>query len=219
MSVALARAARTLGLGVVSVLLLATGVAAAEDGSLAQRMAFAERGQGLVVTTTIGRLFDSTAYDALDSGFPTTIVIRLWVYPKGKSSPVGFQLLQRRAVYDLWDEVYAVRLDGPGGRRTLRVKYRADALKLLTSIDALPIANLADLPIEAHHVLAVVAELNPVSQETLAEVRRWLSDGSGGLDRGGSFFGSFVSVFINPKVPAADRVLRLRSQPFYRPRR
>ena len=84
MSVALARAARTLGLGVVSVLLLATGVAAAEDGSLAQRMAFAERGQGLVVTTTIGRLFDSTAYDALDSGFPTTIVIRLWVYPKGK---------------------------------------------------------------------------------------------------------------------------------------
>jgi hypothetical protein len=25
-------------------------------------------------------------------------------------------------------------------------------------------------------------------------------------------------VFVNPKIPAADRVLRLRSQPFYRPK-
>jgi hypothetical protein len=26
-----------------------------------------------------------------------------------------------------------------------------------------------------------------------------------------------VSVFVNPKVAEADRVLRMRSQPFYRP--
>jgi len=50
-------------------------------------------------------------------------------------------------------------------------------------------------------------------------VRRWLSQGTGGgLDRGGAFFGSFVSVFVNPKIAEADRVLRLRSQPFYRPK-
>jgi hypothetical protein len=68
-------------------------------------------------------------------------------------------------------------------------------------------------------VLGMVVELNPVSQQTLAEVRRWLSLGTGGgLDHGGSFFGSFVSVFVNPKLPAADRVFRLRSQPFFRPK-
>jgi hypothetical protein len=67
-------------------------------------------------------------------------------------------------------------------------------------------------------VLKMVVELNPVSKETLAEVRRWLSQGNGGgLDRGGAFFGSFVSVFYNPKIADADRVLRIRSQPFYRP--
>jgi hypothetical protein len=50
-------------------------------------------------------------------------------------------------------------------------------------------------------------------------VRRWLSQGTGGgLDRGGVFFGSFVSVFVNPKIADADRVLRIRSQPFYRPK-
>ena len=62
-------------------------------------------------------------------------------------------------------------------------------------------------------------DLNPVSPETLTEVRRWLSQGTGGgLDRGGVFFGSFVSVFVNPKIAEADRVLRIRSQPFFRPK-
>ena len=64
----------------------------------------------------------------------------------------------------------------------------------------------------------MVVELNPVSEETLAEVRRWLTKGSGGgLDRGGSVFGRVVSVFVNPDIADADRVLRLKSQPFYRP--
>jgi len=67
--------------------------------------------------------------------------------------------------------------------------------------------------------LRVTVQLNPVDKRTLAEVRRWLSQGTGGgLDRGGVFFGSFVSVFVNPKIAEADRVLRLRSQPFYRPK-
>jgi hypothetical protein len=82
------------------------------------------------------------------------------------------------------------------------------------------VARLAALPVGQEFMLAMQAELNPVSKETLAEVRRWLSQGTGGgLDRGGAFFGSFVSVFVNPKIPEADRVLRVRSQPFYRPRR
>ena len=164
------------------------------------KMKFSERGDNLTVTTQIAQLFDSAAYEALGSGFPSTVVIRMWVYDK-KS-----------------DDVYTVRLDGPGGRKTVEVKERSKAFTLLTSLDHLAIAPLTDVPYETHHVLAMVAELNPVSKETLAEVRRWLSqDTSGGLDRGGSFFGSFVSVFVNPKVAEADRVLRIRSQPFYRP--
>jgi hypothetical protein len=121
-------------------------------------------------------------------------------------------------VYDVWDEIYTVELDQPGGTKKVKVKYRAEALKWLTAIDDLPIARLTVLPFEQVFVLKMVVELNPVSKETLAEVRRWLSQGNGGgLDRGGAFFGSFVSVFYNPKIADADRVLRIRSQPFYRP--
>jgi len=182
-------------------------------------MAFALPADDLRVTTTLTKLFDSSSYDALDTGIPSTVVIRLWVFPRDSTEPVGFQLLQRTVWYDLWDEVYMLRLDDPAGRRTLKVKYRAEALKLLTAIDDIPCARLADLPYEAVYNLGMEVELNPVSKETLAEVRRWLSQGTGGgLDRGGSFFGSFVSVFVNPKISEADRILRLRSQPFFRPK-
>lgn len=205
-------------LALVAVLALATAPARAEDTPEVVRMRFLESSKELLVTTSIPKLFDSAAYDQLDSGFTSTVVIRLWVYPAGGSEPISFSLVQRQVVYHLWDEVYTVRQSDAGGTRTMKVKYKAEALKLLTSLDGVAIAGLDKIPLLRHHVLAMVVELNPVSQETLAEVRRWLSNGSGGgLDRGGSFFGSFVSVFVNLKIPEADRVLRVRSQPFYRP--
>ena len=41
------------------------------------------------------------------------------------------------------------------------------------------------LPLGQVFLLAMEVELNPVSKETLAQVRRWLSQGTGGgLDRG-----------------------------------
>jgi len=196
------------------------GTAAADEPEVEQdRMQFVERGPVLAVTTRIKKLFDSTTFANLDTGIPSTVVIRTWVYPRDGNDPVAFQLIQRSATYDLWDEVYICVLDEPGGRKTTRVKYRAEALKLLTELDDVAIARTSDLPYDKVFALAIHVELNPVSKETLAEVRRWLSQGTGGgLDRGGSFFGSFVSVFVNPKIPEADRVLRIRSQPFFRPK-
>ena len=206
-------------LAILAVLLFAIPARADDDTPVLQHMRFVERGDDLHVTTALTKLFDSSSYDALDTGIPSTVVIRLWVFPKDSTEPVGFQLIQRTVWYDLWDEVYMLRLEDPGGRRTLKVKYRAEALKIITALDDIPCARLADLPYDQVYNLGMEVELNPVSKETLAEVRRWLSQGTGGgLDRGGSFFGSFVSVFVNPKIAEADRILRLRSQTFFRPR-
>lgn len=193
-----------------------------DDKPEIQRMRFVESGNDLLVSALppagIGKLFDTSTYEALSTGIPSTVVIRIQVAPQDSDTPVAEQLIQRSVVYDVWDEIYTLRLDQPGGRKTIKVKYRAEALKWLTTIEDLPIAHLAVLPVNQNFVLKMVVELNPVSKETLAEVRRWLSQGQGGgLDRGGAFFGSFVSVFYNPKIADADRVLRIRSQPFYRP--
>jgi hypothetical protein len=190
-----------------------------DDKPELQKMRFVERGANLHVTASIAKLFDRAAYEALHSGFNSTVLIRIWIYPKDGDDPVAFMGVTRQALYNVWDEVYELKFDEPGGKKIFKEKRKAEALKRLTSIDDLPVASLATLPYEKIFLLAMEVELNPVDPKLLAEVRRWLSQGTGGgLDRGGAFFGSFVSVFVNPKIAAADRVLRIRSQPFYRPK-
>jgi hypothetical protein len=202
----------------VIVLVVATsGIARADDEKPAlQRMRFVERGDALTVSSqALTKLFDNAAYDALDDGPASTVVIRIWLFPQGSTQPVAFQLFQRQVSYEPWDEIFYLNLDG----KKYKEKRKADALKRLTAIEDLAVAPLASLPPNQIFLLAMQVELNPVSKETLAEVRRWLSQGNGGgLDRGGAFFGSFVSVFVNPKIPEADRVLRIQSQPFFRPK-
>jgi hypothetical protein len=204
--------------GVALLLVILPTLAFGDDKPIKQKMKFTEKKGEIRVTTTIAKLFDSDAYEALRSGFESTIVVRMWVYKKGDDDPVSFQFLERKVIYDMWDELYEVQLDGPGGREKLKVKYQAEALKLLSNVASVPVVSADELPYEELFYLVIVAELNPVSDETLAEVRRWLTKGSGGgLDRGGSIFGRVVSVFVNPDIADADRVLRLKSQPFYRP--
>jgi len=213
---------RLLAIAAAAAVVLRAPLAHADDDQPElQHLKFVEAGDDLLVSTVppggIGKLFDTTAFDALGTGIPSTVVIRVQITPRDSDTPVAEQLIQRSVVYDVWDEIYTLRLEEPGTRKTVKAKFRAEALKWLTAIDSLPLARLAVLPVGQVFVLKMVVELNPVSKETLAEVRRWLSQGNGGgLDRGGAFFGSFVSVFYNPKIADADRVLRIRSQPFYR---
>lgn len=215
---------RSLRARVIPVLVACALAAAAhaDDKPVEHDLRFIERDDLLTIASLpdkgspLAKLFDIGAYNALASGFTSTVVIRIWIYPRDSTDPVAFALYERKALYNLWDEVYELKIDG----RIMKEKRQADALKRLTSIEDLPISRLSVLPIGQEFQLAMQAELNPVSKETLAEVRRWLSQGTGGgLDRGGAFFGSFVSVFVNPKIPEADAVIRIRSQPFYRPKR
>jgi hypothetical protein len=206
-------------LAIIALLLFTLPAHADDDKLEVQRMRFIERGTSLTSTGNIAKLFDQAAYEQLNSGFPSTIQIGTAVYPRDSSEAIAFRVELRTVVYDLWDEQYVIRIEGPTGKRTRKVKYRAEALKILTALEDFPIARLVDIPYEQVFYLTLTVQLNPVSKETLAEVRRWLSQGTGGgLDRGGVFFGSFVSVFVNPKIAEADRVLRIRSQPFYRPK-
>ncbi len=199
-------------------LLLVAAVAHAEDTPPEDvKMRFVEVASDLTASVKIQKLFDQAAYQALSSGFPSTIVINTFVYPRDEREPIAARQLVRSVVYDLWDEDYVIRLDPSA--KPMKVKYQSEALKLLGSVDGMPIARLVDLPYSDQFYLRMTVLLNPVDKKTLAEVQRWLSQGTGGgLDRGGVFFGSFVSVFVHPKIADADRVLELRSQLFYRPK-
>ncbi len=206
---------RLLLITLVAICTIAGAAHADDDKPEIQKMRFVERGDVLTVSTSpLTKLFDNAAYDALDDGPASTVIIRIWIYPQGATQPVAFFLFKRAVSYEPWDEIFYLNIDG----KKYKENRKADALKRLTAVEDLTVARLSSLPFDQIFLLAMQVELNPVSKETLAEVSRWLSQGTGGLDRGGAFFGSFVSVFVNPKIPEADRVLRIQSQPFFRPK-
>lgn len=181
-------------------------------------MRFVERGSQLTVSTSFTDILDPDDYAALSSGFPTRIVLHIVVYQRGSDIPVAIQRIRRRVVYDLWDETYLLEVTGPKGTKQTRFASRVQLLRELTQLRGHPVAELSKVGIGPHYVLALVAQLNPVEEERMAEMRRWLTKSSSdsNLDSSSSFFGTFVSVFANSKLGEADRVVRLQSQPFYR---
>jgi len=64
----------------------------------------------------------------------------------------------------------------------------------------------------------VIVELNPLSDAEEAEIRSWIARSRGGHrtfatgDR--SFFGTFVSLFMNIRPGSAERTFRVQSPPF-----
>jgi hypothetical protein len=201
-------------------LLLLASAAAAQDSPEVRAMRFAEKGGDLVMSGSFTDVFDRDLLEQLASGFSQTVVFRAYVYRADTGEQVWFSAATYRAVYAHWDEEYAVRLRDPAGERNLRLRTRAEALRAVTTLEEFPVAPLHAVEIGKNHFVGVVVEVNPVAPELLAEVRRWLSRPRAGQVAGdASFFGSFVSVFVNPKLSSADRTLRVRSQELYRVRR
>lgn len=202
----------------VLMVLLGKSSAASAEPTQFRRMKFAEKSNSIVVTTDFTEVFDKEAYEDLSSGFPTTVVLRVYTYLNTQEAPVHVKVLRWRAVYDLWEENYVVRIEGFGRTRTLRIDSRVEVLRTLTQLRKFPIANLRQIDIGPYYFLAMVIDLNPIDRRMLKEMRQWLtkSTNQSRLDSSSNFFGSFVSVFVNPKLQEADRSVRLRSQRFYR---
>jgi len=202
------------------IFLASTSLAWAKDTGF-RRMKFAEKAGSIVVSTDFTELFDKEAYEDLSSGFPTTVVVRVYTYLNTKDAPLDVKIVRFRVVYDLWEERYLVRIDGLGQTRILWIDNRIEVLRRLTRLQKFAVARLQSIDIGPYYFLAIVSELNPVDKRMLSEMRQWLTKSSNrsGLDSSSNFFGSFVSVFANPKLQQADRVLRFRSQRFYRAKR
>ena len=72
--------------------------ARADDQPIQHDLRFIERGDLLTIASVadrgspLAKLFDIAAYNALASGFTSTVVIRIWIYPRDSAAPVAFVL-------------------------------------------------------------------------------------------------------------------------------
>jgi hypothetical protein len=159
-------------------------------------------------------LADDALKKRLDSGLATTVVVRAYLVREGSARAEALAVQTVRTAYDLWDEVYVSEVTSESGARVLRDKRRDDALRRISTLQ-LPLCEVSRLDRSARYRVAVIVELNPVSPALLAQVRKWLSrprEGELASSSGDSYFGSFVSLFVNRRVGEAERLLRFRTQ-------
>ena len=177
-------------------------------------------GPRLLLDVEFGELFDEPLRRRLDSGFATTVVVRCFLTRDGASRPEALAARTTRVAYDLWDEVYVGEEQDAQGSRTFREPSRAEVVRRLTRLTHFPVAETARLEQGQRYVVALRVEVNPVSPELHAQLRRWLTrapEGPRFSSGGESFFGSFVSIFVNPLPGEAERVLRRRLGPYAHP--
>ena len=158
-----------------------------------------QSGGELRLSMTVTKLFDAGAYQTLGS-WTTSIHVHVVLQRADTNDPIEIRRIARSVHYDPWNERYI--FEDAGARYVVRTK--ADAFRMLTTLDDVPIARLADLP-QGELTIAIVADLNPISDHARAEVAGWLS---------GSVFGRLVSRFVEEGPEAADRVLRAQSAAF-----
>jgi hypothetical protein len=162
---------------------------------------------------------DGDVRKKLQSGLTTVIVLAGGVFrADGDASPVpGTGVWQScRVTFDVWNEVYRLQISrAEGDRKSVAVNIEG-VLRRCTEVRKLPVQG--QLVPGTRYFLAATVEVNPVSQEMLEQIRRWVSrpPGSSGASPGDSLFGSFVGLFV-ARIGKADRTLSFRTQAFVPP--
>lgn len=208
--------ARIVCLGLLAWLPL--GQAHAEPAAV-RTTGIARKADNLVVSVGLQDLFGPRDVERLLSGFSTRVLIRAALVREGSHEPIAQAMRLAEIVYDLWDEKLRVRFSTgkPGVAETQVVASPQAAVDLATSLVAFPLIDSGRLEAGASYHVSLRADLNPISEELVSNLRRWLSRPSGHGRSGDSFFGSFVSVFVNPRIDDSERQLQLVSQSFILP--
>jgi len=181
------------------------------------------KGGQLMINVGLQDLFGPAERQHLTSGFSTRILIRVALQDAAREEREPLSLAVQRAeiVFDIWDEKFSVRVTRGLGAELRALAPNADeAIWRATALWQFPIAETSRLQPGGRYVVLVRGDLNPISEDLIADVRRWLVQPARGqrkLGAGDSFFGSFVSIFVNPRIEDSERQVRFISQSFALP--
>ncbi len=189
-------------------------LASAQDETVRERRVGVHWREGVPeVVFSASDLATAAVREKLQSGLPQTLVMRVYAY-RASGQPVAMAPRSCRVIYDPWEEIYRVQVQDP----------RVDRVESFSDLDAVVRRCLVARRVRVGTAddyralsgeslyFAVLIEMNPLSPETVHRLRRWLARPAGGGVGQDAFFGSFVSLFVNRRIGAAERTLRFRSQ-------
>jgi hypothetical protein len=158
-------------------------------------------------------LVDPALRAKLSNGTVTVIAMRAYVWEEGASAPVALAVRTCRVRYELWDEVYLIKSSGPGGELNTAAPGVDGVLRQCAEARDLAIVDRSVLKEAKRYYLAVIVEVNPVSEQMLQQMRQWVQRpaGSTGIRPGDALFGSFVGLFVR-QIGTSDKTLEFKTQ-------
>jgi hypothetical protein len=203
---------------VVALLALArTASAQAPPSSTPRRQAtFVWDQTALRVSVSYRDVVDDAIRTKLKNGLPTTILLRGELYRESGGAAVARTAKTCKVTYDLWDEIYRLEIAQLGAPDAASASPTLEGvLRKCAEADRLLLADRSALDPAQDYYFAATVEVNPVSQEMVEKIRRWVSRPASGSTSapGDALFGSFVGLFV-ARIGQADRLLVFRTQPF-----
>jgi hypothetical protein len=156
---------------------------------------------------------DSDLRRRLASGLPSVIVMRAYVLRDGEPDPVALAARTCVVTFDLWDELYRLKISDSAGQRNVAANDERGVLRQCFEARRVTLAERPLLTVGKPHFLGVIVEVNPVDAQMVDQMRKWVSRpaGSTGIGPGDALFGSFVGLFMR-QISTAYRTLRFRTQ-------
>lgn len=169
----------------------------------------------LRLSVSYKEVVDDTTRQKLNSGIPTLIVFTASIFEKGSKTPLPGVLVLKscRVVYDVWDEVYAVEVtQNNGSSYSPAVATLDGVLRKCAQLDKTQVIERAKLKPGGSYEVKAIVEINPISPDVIARIKRWISrpKGSSTVGAGDALFGSFVGLFV-AQIGNADREFRFFS--------
>ncbi|HEX5656156.1 MAG TPA: hypothetical protein VFX59_03135, partial [Polyangiales bacterium] len=173
-------------------LLLIASAALAEAAINARRMGIQLRQGGVTITYSAADLLQKGALTKLDSGLPQRVVAQHFVYEAGRGVPLAVGGHSCKVVFDLWQGVYRVEYEQLGKAPTaLAFRSKGEVLDRCLVMRSFPVGDGSAVEHKKKIYVGSLIELNPLSNSTVARIRRWLSRPRGEYNvESKSFFGS-----------------------------
>ncbi len=167
----------------------------------------------LTVSFLCPEIFSDWFKQRLSSGFTSRVVINLQLTDQRGKTLVAQGTNQYTIRYDIWEERYAVRVEGLGVRQDLILRSMDDLVERLGAIRDLPLISLLDVSPDSRYRIQARIVINPTSPEMRRQVREYVAhpDGRSSIGVQPSFFGRFSGFFVDEKKIQADAVLTYRS--------
>jgi hypothetical protein len=176
----------------------------------------------LRATLSFRDLLEGELLGKISSGLPMTIALRGYLLREGDSSasPIALSVRTCRIVYDLWDEVYRIKISSGGVDRDVAALSVEGASRQCLELKDAVMFEQKLLKADSSFFIGFIAQVNPVSREMQKELRLWVSRPASisGIGPSDALFGTFVALFTQKLGEGiAASTLRFRTSAFTAP--